>query len=249
MGRPLRDLQTGYCYHLTVRCNAREFRLATTACREIVLFALHKAQEKFHFKLFALCIMANHVHYLLEPGLPEDLPRIMHWLNWYTAMCLNRLHKRTGHFWEKRYHSSGFPLTDMQRALNTLRYIHANPSAAGERGGFIQEFSNFGAYMKPEQDDGLTQWHPAFFALAEDLDGCVAAYRDFCQRYQPRDKTVRRCSWGERLLEGIVLRRGRTQPGQKLLFDNASRCQVTNPAIQATADQFRRVNGSRAARN
>jgi hypothetical protein len=39
----------------------------------------------------------------------------MHWLNWYTAMCFNRMMNRTGHFWEKRYHSNellvllGFP--------------------------------------------------------------------------------------------------------------------------------------------
>ncbi len=40
----------------------------------------------FNFKLYALCIMSNHVHYLLEPEQPEDLPKIMHWLNWYTQV-------------------------------------------------------------------------------------------------------------------------------------------------------------------
>ncbi|WP_243902670.1 transposase, partial [Aetokthonos hydrillicola] len=84
--------------------------------------AIKKAQDKFNFKLYALCIMSNHVHYLLEPDQPEDLPKIMHWLNWYTAMCFNRMLNRTGHFWEKRYHSSGFEKTDYKRALNTLRY-------------------------------------------------------------------------------------------------------------------------------
>jgi REP element-mobilizing transposase RayT len=64
--------------------------------------------------------MSNHVHYLLEPSSPEDLPKIMHWLNWYTAMCFNRMLNRTGHFWEKRYHSSGFETSDYRRALNTL---------------------------------------------------------------------------------------------------------------------------------
>ncbi len=72
--------------------------------------------------------MSNPVHYMLEPAAPEDLPRIMHWLNWYTAMCFNRMLNRTGHFWEKRYYSSGFEKTDYQRALNTLRYIHSNCS-------------------------------------------------------------------------------------------------------------------------
>jgi hypothetical protein len=47
---------------------------------------------------------------------------IMHWINWYTSMCLNRMLKRTAHFWEKRYHSSGFEKSDYQRAKNTLRW-------------------------------------------------------------------------------------------------------------------------------
>ncbi|BBD55899.1 hypothetical protein NIES204_32180 [Planktothrix agardhii NIES-204] len=66
--------------------------------------------------------MSNHVHYLIEPAQPEDLPKIMHFLNWYTAMCFNRMLRRTGHFWEKRYFSDGFPASDKDRALNTLRY-------------------------------------------------------------------------------------------------------------------------------
>jgi putative transposase len=89
--------------------------------------------------------MSNHVHYLLEPKQPEDLPKIMHWLNWYTAMCFNRMLNRTGHFWEKRYNSTGFANTDRQRALNTLRYIHANPKAAGMQQGFFYDFSNYGS--------------------------------------------------------------------------------------------------------
>lgn len=80
---------------------------------------------------------ANHVHYLLEPLQPEELPKIMHWLNWYTAMCFNRILNRTGHFWEKRYYSSGFANNDYQRTLNTLRYIHSNPKAAGIKQGFF----------------------------------------------------------------------------------------------------------------
>ncbi len=76
---------------------------------------------------------------LLEPTRPEDLPKIMHWLNWYTAMCFNRLLHRSGHFWEQRYSSCGFPVTDRQRALNTLRSIHANPKAAGMRQGYFYD--------------------------------------------------------------------------------------------------------------
>jgi putative transposase len=70
MPRPKRNLQPGFCYHITTRCNNREFRLTQLECREVMLYAIKKAQQKYGFKLYALCIMSNHVHYLLEPKQP-----------------------------------------------------------------------------------------------------------------------------------------------------------------------------------
>jgi len=189
MARPVRCLKDGYCYHVTVRCNNREFRLTRLECRQVLLFAIRRCRTIFGFKLYALCVMSNHIHYLLEPDEAATLPRIMHWLNWYTAMCFNRMLNRTGHFWEKRYHSTGFPNTDRRRALNTLRYIHGNPKAAGMQLGWFYDFSNYGSYDRLTQD-GLTQWHPAFLALGKTLDVCAAAYRKFCQRYKPSPRCI-----------------------------------------------------------
>jgi len=100
----------------------------------------------------------------------------MHFINWYTAMCFNRILKRKGHFWEQRYYSTGFHKDDKQRALNTLRYIHANPKSAEMRKGFFYTFSNYGTYDQLT-DDGLTQWHPAFFSMGNSLDECADRYQ------------------------------------------------------------------------
>jgi putative transposase len=218
MPRPFRDLQADHSYHVTVRCNNREFRLTRVECREVLLYALRKALDKFGFRLYALCVMSNHIHYLLEPKEPEDLPKIMHWLNWYMAMCFNRMLNRTGHFWEKRYHSTGFPRFDFRRALNTLRYIHANPKAAGMQSGFFYDFSNYGIYDRLS-DDGLTQWHPAFLALGKSLDDCAQKYRKFCKNYRPKPKSERRYAWGSKLLPTVLksAERKRRIPGQMRL--------------------------------
>lgn len=220
MARLPRDLKPDYCYHLTVRCNNREFRLTRLECREVLLYAVKEAQEKYGFKLYALCIMSNHVHYLMAPAQPDDLSKIMHWLNWYTAMCLNRLLNRTGHFWEKRYHSTGFPQNDYRRVLNTLRYIHGNPKAASMQQGFFYDFSNYGTYDRLT-NDGITQWHPAFLALGKTLEICAAIYRQFCQRDKPKPKSETQNHWGSRLLETIK-KKGKprkTSPGQMHLWD------------------------------
>ena len=242
MPRKPRDLKPGYCDHITMRCNNREFRLTRFECRTVLLYAIQQCQRKYGFKLYALCIMSNHVHYLLEPPQPADLARIMHWLNWYTAMCFNRMLHRTGHFWEKRYHSTGFSHTDFRRALNTLRYIHANPKAAGMQLGFFYDFSNYGIHDRLSED-GLTQWHPAFLDLGETLDECAAKYRQFCRNYRPQAKPEKRYYWGSHLLAGLVVQKGQPKqtPGQKSLpWDH---CQVAaRPEVQAVAQKFIEAN-------
>jgi putative transposase len=225
----------GYCYHITIRCNNREFRLTHHECRQVLLYAIKKALSKFGFRLYALCIMSNHIHYLHQPQQPEDLPKIMHWLNWYTAMCFNRMLNRCGHFWEKRYHSLGFAKSDRRRALNTLRYIHANPKAAGIQWGFFYDFSNYGTYDRLS-DDGLTQWHPAFLSLGKSLDECARKYRGFCQKYQPKPKPEKKNHWGTKLLPKIIKKKGKKPPrGQMALWE---KWEANHPEIQAVAKQF-----------
>jgi putative transposase len=210
----------------------------------VFLFAIKKALEKFRFKLYGLCIMTNHVHYLLEAAQPSDLPKIMHWLNWYTAMCFNRMLNRTGHFWEKRYHSSGFDKTDYQRALNTLRYIHANPKTARMQPGFFYDFSNYGTHDRLT-DDGLTQWHPAFLSLGKTLDECAKKYRGFCRKYKLQPKPEKRSHWGSRMLAGMKVEakpaKKRSSPGQMSLPWN--QCQVSeSPFVQEVAERFVKAN-------
>jgi putative transposase len=221
MPRQSRDLKPDFCYHITTRCNNRDFRLTRFECKQVLLMATKQCRDKFGFKLYALCIMSNHVHYLLEPQQPEELPLIMHWLNWYTAMCFNRLLNRTGHFWEKRYHSTGFANTDKRRALNTLRYIHGNPKAANMQQGWFYDFSNYGSYDRLT-NDGLTQWHPAFLALGQTLEICAAAYRKFCKKYRAQPKPERKRYWGSQKLARLrqTMKAKQVSPGQKSLWEN-----------------------------
>ncbi|MGK7871759.1 MAG: transposase [Xenococcaceae cyanobacterium] len=235
MPRQPRDLKIGYSYHVTSRCNNREFRLTRHECRQVFIYTLKKAIDKFNFKLYALCIMSNHVHYLLEPLQPEQLPKIMHWINWYTAMCFNRMLNRSGHFWEKRYFSTGFPKDDHQRALNTLRYIHSNPKSAGMQNGFFYDFSNYGIHDRLT-DDGLTQWHPAFLSLGKTLDECARKYREFCKKYKAKPKPEKRYCWGEKFLPKLLKKKNKASPGQMKL--PWATWEVVDSEVRQVAEKF-----------
>jgi putative transposase len=71
-------------------------------------------------------------------------------------------------------------------------------------------------------DDGLTQWHPAFLALAASLELCATAYRKFCQKYKPQPKPEKQNHWGSKLLAKIRARgkpSKKVSPGQRSLWE------------------------------
>jgi len=109
---------------------------------------LDKAKQKVPHRLYAVCLMANHLHLLLRPDDASQLPKLMHWIGWYSAMALNRLSGRCGHFWEARYYATAIAPKDHRQVLNTLRYIHANPKAAGIRKGFLRPLFQLWALRK-----------------------------------------------------------------------------------------------------
>lgn len=198
--------------------------------------------------------MANHIHLLLKPEDATQLPRLMHWVTWYLAMALNRLTGRCGHFREARYYATPIAPEDHQRALNTLRYIHANPKAAGVRKGVHDPYSNYGHYSRLEAD-GLPQWHPAFLQLAPTLKGYSKHYEHFCRAYRTQSKPASKSHWGKRLLKTLPSEKGnnkgrgkhqRVSPGQQHLTFALEHIRLLLPEDwQQVAQQFRRCNAPR----
>lgn len=119
-----------------LRWNSRQFLIAKGLRRDVLLAVLAKTQAKVPHRLYAVCQIANHVHLLIRPENAPQVPRLMHWVGWYSAMAFNRLAGRCGHFWEVRDYATAIAPSDNRRVLNTLRSIHANPKAAGVRKGF-----------------------------------------------------------------------------------------------------------------
>ena len=126
MARAKRLLPSGCSFHITLRCNSRQFLIAKALRRDVLLAVLNKAQQKFAVKVY---VMANHLHLLLRPDDASDLPRLMHWFAWYSAMALNRLSGRCGHFWEARYFSTPIHLKDHRRMLKYLEDYPCQPQS------------------------------------------------------------------------------------------------------------------------
>jgi REP element-mobilizing transposase RayT len=123
-----RDRQNfdGATYHITSRCNNREFLFLNKTDFEEYLSILKKYKEKHKFTLYDYTPMSNHSHLLIELGETSNISKIMHSINRSFANWYNKEYNRTGHFWETRFYAE--LITDELQLLSTMVYLHLNPA-------------------------------------------------------------------------------------------------------------------------
>ncbi|AFA49429.1 transposase [Acetobacterium woodii] len=87
---------------------------------------LKRAKEMGEFKLYAYCLMDNHVHLLMKEG--EELGVSIKRITVGYVRFHNQKYGRTGHLFQNRYSSE--TVEDEPYLLTVLRYIHNNPLKA-----------------------------------------------------------------------------------------------------------------------
>ena len=80
------------------------------------------------YKLFAYCLMGNHIHLLIQEE-NEPIEQIMKRITTRFVYWYNIKYHRSGHLFQDRFKSE--PVEDDAYFLTVLRYIHQNPTKAG----------------------------------------------------------------------------------------------------------------------
>lgn len=87
-------------------------------------------KTKLRCRLYAYCLMADHVHLILDPGENVgNLALLMKRIAGRQTRYVNKMEKRTGTLWEGRYKSS--PVSVEDYLLACCRYVELNPVRAG----------------------------------------------------------------------------------------------------------------------
>ena len=87
-------------------------------------------KKQFGCKVYAYCLMTNHVHLIVNPGKnPEALSLLMKRLAGRQTRYVNKLEERSGSLWEGRFKSS--IISSKEYLLACCRYIELNPLRAG----------------------------------------------------------------------------------------------------------------------
>jgi REP-associated tyrosine transposase len=127
MARQLRIEYPGALYHVMSRGIERRELFRDDRDRERYLGILERSVERFGFRLYAYCLMGNHVHLALETG-KVALSRVMKSVNTSYAGYFNVRHRRSGYLFQGRYKAL---LVDKDEyLLGLVRYIHMNPVKA-----------------------------------------------------------------------------------------------------------------------
>src|ERR1700693_2012986 len=124
MARPLRIDFPGALHHVIARGNERKAVFRDDADREFYLRRLAHYREKFGFRIWAYCLMDNHVHLGLEIG-KVTLSRVMAGLQTSYTQYFNSGHGWAVHLFQGRY--KAFLVEKDRYALAMVRYIHENP--------------------------------------------------------------------------------------------------------------------------
>jgi putative transposase len=118
-----------YPHHVVQRGHNRQVVFAEPSDYQHYLDDLRELKTLFDVKVYAFCLMTNHVHLLLAPGdSVAGLGQLMKGLAGRATRYRNKLEGRSGTLWESRYKSSVVQ-TDTY-LLACSRYIELNPVRA-----------------------------------------------------------------------------------------------------------------------
>lgn len=95
---------------------------------KIVADALAFFNEK-RYRLFAWCVMPNHVHAIVQPMCDQTLSGILHSWKSFTAKKANMLLGTKGAFWQREYFDRFVRTEDELR--QAIEYVWSNPELAG----------------------------------------------------------------------------------------------------------------------
>jgi len=130
MPRKARVLVPNCPHHVVQRGRNRKAVFLADQDYQYYLDNLREWKQELEIKLYAWCLMTNHIHIIAEPGKDAmTLSTLMKRVNGRQAAYVNKLEGRSGALWAGRYKAS--PIQKDGYLLCCCRYVELNPVRAG----------------------------------------------------------------------------------------------------------------------
>ena len=128
MSRGARLLIPNAFYHIIHRGNQKQTLFLEGRDFEKYLQILLHYKRKYNFKLYAYCLMPNHIHLIIEVKKHNQLSKIIHGITLTYTLWFNKKYKQVGHLWQGRFKS--MVIQKDQYLIDCLSYIEYNPIRA-----------------------------------------------------------------------------------------------------------------------
>ena len=146
MARRPRVFAPGLLYRVIARGNQRRKTFLSDDDDRAYLERLDLYRAKFRLRIYAFCLMPNHVHLLLETG-SAPLSKFMQGLQQSYTRYFKRRYRKVGHLFQGRYQA--IICAKDKYLLALLRHIHLNPVRAGiARGPERYFYSGHNGYLQ-----------------------------------------------------------------------------------------------------
>jgi putative transposase len=198
MPRKSRVVIEGCPHHVYQQGNRRQQVFFTDEDRRFYLAMFTSLARECGVRVWAYCLMTNHVHLILVPTTKEGLRQAVGETHKHYAWRINRRFSWRGYLWQGRFGSK--PLSE-SHFYTALRYVERNPVRAGMVARAEDySWSSARAHVTGERDPFLS--HCPLIGAVRDWSGYI--------RTQGEDEL--RAFRAE-----IFVKRGRPKKGHKLL--------------------------------
>ncbi len=145
MPRRAREKSPTGIYHVMMRGINRQSIFEDNEDRQKIIEIFSRYQETNCYRLFAYCLMDNHIHILLQE-IKEPIAQSIKRISSSYVLWFNKKYGRCGHLFQERFKSE--VVENDSYFLTVLRYIHNNPVKAKIVADLYDyKWSSYGQYM------------------------------------------------------------------------------------------------------
>lgn len=216
MPRGARTVISNYPHHVIQRGHNRQSVFASVGDYLYYLNNLQEWKVELGCRVFAYCLMTNHVHLVIDPGEDErNLALLMKRISGRQTRRMNCVEKRTGTLWEGRFKSS--PISTDEYLLSCSRYVELNPVRAG-----IVSYPEDYPWSSYREKVGLAKqeyldFDPLYLSLASEQADRQEKYKKFLMETIPEKELQQirqaiqrgQLTGGDRFVEEIAVKMGK----------------------------------------
>ncbi len=126
MGNIKRHFEPGYSYFVTTIMQERRPIFADEKMCRILLATVEYFKLILDYKIYAYCIMPDHLHLILHPCGKYELSYIMQMIKGSFVRKFNKMSNLSGQVWQKRFYDES--IRDANMLMQKMEYIHNNPT-------------------------------------------------------------------------------------------------------------------------